>query len=322
MSTASEANELYQLYIEEKGVKPTIPRHLTAFAKTKGLMIRFVDARNMIANPSSVVTSSSNRKSNSISTQNKRNHSSNSRSSAKKCMDCSRLKKGKIYEGDGSFYCLECWEMYDDDTTHSNIYNKSNANPHKDTTPFKVNLKPKQSITSPITCANNKCTIPSRARPISNGSQHKNNSVRELYDTYCKSKGKKPQSADQLLQYGKSINIYAKWSEVNKFMKNTCNNKPSSTVLSSINTNVKHGIKWQKHVLSKQCENTKQLMENKEQEQEQELDDECVVCFAKSRSHVCVPCGHLCICQDCVSIINQRCPLCRSKCDNIIKVFK
>eukprot|EP01083_Nonionella_stella_P076011 206914_1 len=43
--------EIYRLYIEEKGYGPQIPKHLMAFARIKGLKIKFVDAKNIIANP-------------------------------------------------------------------------------------------------------------------------------------------------------------------------------------------------------------------------------------------------------------------------------
>eukprot|EP01083_Nonionella_stella_P301239 1032241_1 len=307
------ATEIYQLYVDEKGTKPKIPGHLTAFAKTKGLKIRFVDARNIIANPPSVatITSSLNDNRNNISTQN----TSNSHSSKKplslrkktKCTDCGRRKKCKLYEDDGSFHCLECW-------------NKHHMVTPKTSTNTKVT---KCSIPTPST--------PTRSRAKANISPYKIDSVDKLYQIYCKSKGTEPHSVNELLKYAQSINIHATWSEVNKFMKNASNNnKMSSTPNGNLSKqemkelqkrideleNANQSIISEKQLLSEQCENMKQLVENKEQELE------CVVCLEKSRSHVCVPCGHLCICQDCVSLINEQCPLCRKKCDNIIKVFK
>jgi len=31
------------------------------------------------------------------------------------CCDCNEEKKGKIYDGDASFYCLECFNRYESD---------------------------------------------------------------------------------------------------------------------------------------------------------------------------------------------------------------
>eukprot|EP01083_Nonionella_stella_P085995 238638_1 len=252
---SAEHTEIYQLYIDEKGFKPKIPRHLTAFAKTKGLKIRFVDARNIIANPPDV-TSSLN--TNGSSTP---NNAPNTASSVQKCTDCQRRKKGKIYD-DGSFYCLECWDMYDDDDS----YNTSDSNnthsrltalyddyvAKRDETPsntydlinhlqykgvhniapkeigqFMMNLKPNGNRdraptvhVSPI-IDNTKCSIPSRSRAMTDISPYKSDCVRELYQIYYKSKGMKPRSPQQLSKYGESINIPTKWNEVNKFMKNS-----------------------------------------------------------------------------------------------------
>eukprot|EP01083_Nonionella_stella_P047775 127893_1 len=103
---------------------------------------------------------------------------------------------------------------------------------------------------------------------------------------------------------------------------------------SSLNTSNKE-MKWQKRIeelektnqninrenqlLLKKCENMKQLMDmcfvNKERE------NECVICFDKSRTHVFVPCGHHCICEDCIPLFNETCPLCKTQCDKIIKVY-
>ena len=29
------------------------------------------------------------------------------------CVECGNMEKGKIYESDGLFYCLECWRKYE-----------------------------------------------------------------------------------------------------------------------------------------------------------------------------------------------------------------
>lgn len=40
----------------------------------------------------------------------------------------------------------------------------------------------------------------------------------------------------------------------------------------------------------------------------------CCTCLNTTATHVFVPCGHLCICNDCKQQIkDQKCPLCREK---------
>lgn len=53
------------------------------------------------------------------------------------------------------------------------------------------------------------------------------------------------------------------------------------------------------------------------------LTGECVVCLQNPKTHAFVPCGHLCICQNCVgvTIIRRKCPICRAHAIQAIKVF-
>ena len=37
---------------------------------------------------------------------------------------------------------------------------------------------------------------------------------------------------------------------------------------------------------------------------------ECVVCLVNRADHVLLPCGHVCVCKGCASLLN-RCPICR-----------
>jgi len=50
---------------------------------------------------------------------------------------------------------------------------------------------------------------------------------------------------------------------------------------------------------------------------------ECIICLRSSKTHAFVPCGHLCICQDCVpmTMADKRCPICRQEVTQVIKVF-
>lgn len=51
----------------------------------------------------------------------------------------------------------------------------------------------------------------------------------------------------------------------------------------------------------------------------------CVVCFDNAKSHAFVPCGHLCVCQNCAEAVKQMpvqtCPLCRSEFVSVVQIF-
>lgn len=46
----------------------------------------------------------------------------------------------------------------------------------------------------------------------------------------------------------------------------------------------------------------------------------CVVCITHERSHVVVPCGHMCLCERCVDRVTE-CPMCRGHAQCIVKVY-
>ena len=52
----------------------------------------------------------------------------------------------------------------------------------------------------------------------------------------------------------------------------------------------------------------------------------CVICLAADKTHVFVPCGHICCCGRCSDIIMQRsskiCPVCRQACQMSIQTYK
>jgi hypothetical protein len=57
-------------------------------------------------------------------------------------------------------------------------------------------------------------------------------------------------------------------------------------------------------------------------------DDCCVICMCKKKSHVLVPCGHMCYCEGCAALIQsdhcedrKKCPICRVMSDHIMKVY-
>eukprot|EP01094_Clydonella_sp_ATCC50884_P028763 TRINITY_DN8747_c0_g1_i1.p1 TRINITY_DN8747_c0_g1~~TRINITY_DN8747_c0_g1_i1.p1 ORF type:complete len:421 (+),score=99.55 TRINITY_DN8747_c0_g1_i1:89-1264(+) len=46
----------------------------------------------------------------------------------------------------------------------------------------------------------------------------------------------------------------------------------------------------------------------------------CVVCFVEPKSHVLLPCGHICLCGTCASAL-AYCPLCRAGVDSVHRVY-
>jgi len=55
------------------------------------------------------------------------------------------------------------------------------------------------------------------------------------------------------------------------------------------------------------------------------VDNTCCVCMVHDKTHLFVPCGHQCVCGTCAETIMKsqpaKCPVCRSICDKVIKVF-
>ena len=51
-------------------------------------------------------------------------------------------------------------------------------------------------------------------------------------------------------------------------------------------------------------------------------DDECVICWNATATHVVVPCGHLCMCPDCVPKELNSCPVCRGPMAHVMKVYR
>ncbi|KAL0477769.1 ankyrin repeat domain-containing protein [Acrasis kona] len=49
----------------------------------------------------------------------------------------------------------------------------------------------------------------------------------------------------------------------------------------------------------------------------------CVVCLERHKSHACVPCGHLTLCESCISVVikDSTCPVCRSKVQTCIPIY-
>ena len=59
---------------------------------------------------------------------------------------------------------------------------------------------------------------------------------------------------------------------------------------------------------------------------EQGQSKECVICMHESRSHILIPCGHMCVCSSCAEGLKKArsrdCPICRKKIRQIVQVFE
>ncbi len=47
----------------------------------------------------------------------------------------------------------------------------------------------------------------------------------------------------------------------------------------------------------------------------------CSICMDRPSTMVLVPCGHLCICQECSHHAQQRCPICRTATTNMVRTY-
>lgn len=59
-------------------------------------------------------------------------------------------------------------------------------------------------------------------------------------------------------------------------------------------------------------------------EDHMEPDMECVVCLSAMKNACCIPCGHVCMCQDCAQDVQEQrgfCPVCRTAIDCVIEIL-
>lgn len=50
-------------------------------------------------------------------------------------------------------------------------------------------------------------------------------------------------------------------------------------------------------------------------------DQRCVVCVQNPKEVIILPCGHVCLCEDCSLQITNNCPVCRAKIDSKAAAF-
>ncbi len=73
---------------------------------------------------------------------------------------------------------------------------------------------------------------------------------------------------------------------------------------------------------------SKQNLEIDEDPDSKEKDDalkggECVVCLDVESNAVFVPCGHICMCMECIDTNKTKeCPICRKAITQVVKIFK
>lgn len=76
---------------------------------------------------------------------------------------------------------------------------------------------------------------------------------------------------------------------------------------------------WKNNQDQRLREQLRQSLETSRQERRQRVRDRdlredqiCVVCNINAREIILLPCGHVCICEDCSANINDSCPICRT----------
>ena len=69
-----------------------------------------------------------------------------------------------------------------------------------------------------------------------------------------------------------------------------------------------------------QCDPESALNPSEKREPKNE-EDECVICRDAQKTHVLVPCGHMCVCGACASVVDS-CPICRKPIERSLMVYK
>ena len=48
----------------------------------------------------------------------------------------------------------------------------------------------------------------------------------------------------------------------------------------------------------------------------------CSLCFVGTKTHLAVPCGHLCVCESCATSLNLKCPICRATASLVMRAYQ
>ncbi|CAE7915241.1 Fank1 [Symbiodinium sp. KB8] len=67
-----------------------------------------------------------------------------------------------------------------------------------------------------------------------------------------------------------------------------------------------------------------QVISQDDQERPEQDDGMCVVCLERRADTAVVPCGHLCLCQNCVAdVMGQKlCPMCRNEASSTVRIYR
>jgi hypothetical protein len=53
-----------------------------------------------------------------------------------------------------------------------------------------------------------------------------------------------------------------------------------------------------------------------------QYEGQCVICLTGAASYAVVPCGHLSLCDECVTAQPEDCPVCRTRTQNLMRIYK
>jgi len=62
-----------------------------------------------------------------------------------------------------------------------------------------------------------------------------------------------------------------------------------------------------------------------DKKEEEDITEECCICFDAPKEALIAPCGHLSCCMTCAEALknnSETCPICRGNIESIFKVFK
>lgn len=80
-------------------------------------------------------------------------------------------------------------------------------------------------------------------------------------------------------------------------------------------------MEWEEQKLRDKLD--KSRLQRRVQARQQVFSDEqrCVVCVDNPKEVICLPCGHVCLCENCAQKIKLNCPVCRSKIETKAAAF-
>ena len=105
----------------------------------------------------------------------------------------------------------------------------------------------------------------------------------------------------------------------------------AKVVLSTIEDKINHFQKKHQEcqlLMNEQGNLLKDIVDQSKKEKEARNNKEtCVVCMDEKRTHIIMPCGHYCLCEECAEKINKgtgtkKCPICRGSINSFSQVFK